>query len=96
VLDIDIAIRHGNALEAGRKLKQNKPAVELTFMTMNHDSHLIREAFRAVALAFVLKHAAVIELTDATKQVSNGGKHDTPRAAEALPNRSGRQLEGRD
>ena len=62
-----------NGFDAGRQLKQLMPRVKLIFMTMHEDPYLVGEAFRAGASAFLLKEAALSQLTDAIDQVVKGG-----------------------
>jgi DNA-binding NarL/FixJ family response regulator len=51
-------------------------------MTMHEDPYLVGEAFRAGISAFLLKEAALSQLTDAIDQVVKGGTYVTPSAAE--------------
>jgi DNA-binding NarL/FixJ family response regulator len=86
IVVLDIAMPRLNGLDAGRKLKRTMPGVKLIYMTMNEDPYLIREAFRAGASAFLLKHAAALELTDAIELVLKGGSYVASGAAEGLAN----------
>ena len=51
VIVLDIGMPLLNGLEAGRQIKQMLPATKLVFLTMNEDSDLAAEAFRAGASA---------------------------------------------
>jgi len=84
IIVLDIAMPHLNGLDAGRQLKRKMPGVKLIFITMNEDSYLVGEAFRAGASAFVLKQAAGFELTDAIEQALKGGSFISPQAAKGL------------
>src|SRR5262245_32141941 len=55
VIVLDIGMPLLNGLEAGRQIKQMQPDVKLVFLTMNEDSDLAAEAFRAGASAYLLK-----------------------------------------
>ncbi len=82
IVVLDIAMPQLNGLDAARHLKPTMPKVKLIFMTMNEDPDLVGEAFRAGASAFLLKQAAVFELTEAIERVLKGGSYVTPSAAE--------------
>ena len=86
IIVLDIAMPRLNGLDAGRKLKHAMPRVKLIYMTMNEDPYLVGEAFRAGASAFLLKHAAALELTDAIELVLKGRSYVTSSAAEGLAN----------
>ena len=49
VIVLDISMPLLNGLEAGRRIKQTQRDVKLVFLTMNEDSDLAAEAFRAGA-----------------------------------------------
>lgn len=80
VIVLDIAMPQMNGLTAARHLKQSVPKAKLVFLTMNEDPQLVGEAFRAGASAFLLKHSAAFELTDAVEKVLKGCSYVTPRA----------------
>jgi DNA-binding NarL/FixJ family response regulator len=84
IIVLDIAMPKLNGLDAGRRLKRSLPAVKLIFMTMHEDPHLVGEAFRAGASAFLLKQAAGLELNEAIERALRGGSYVTPRAAKGL------------
>jgi DNA-binding NarL/FixJ family response regulator len=96
IIVLDIAMPRLNGLDAGRKLKQTIPSVKLIYMTMNEDPYLVGEAFRAGASAFLLKHAAALELTDAIELVLKGGRYVTSSAADALANIALREPRARE
>jgi DNA-binding NarL/FixJ family response regulator len=96
IVVLDIGMPQLNGLDAGRKLKQNLAHVKLIFITMHEDPYLVGEAFRAGASAFLLKEAAVSELTDAIDQVLKGDSYITPSASEGLNNISLRDPKNRD
>jgi len=65
-------------------------------MTMLEDPYLVGEAYRAGASAFLLKEAAVSELTEAIDRVLKGGTYTTASAAEGLTNISLRDPKNRE
>jgi DNA-binding NarL/FixJ family response regulator len=84
VIVLDIGMPELNGLEAARQLRSKLPKAKLIFMTMNQDPYLVGEAFRAGASAFLMKQAAVLELTDAIDKVLKGGSYVTPSATPGL------------
>jgi DNA-binding NarL/FixJ family response regulator len=96
IVVLDIAMPQLNGFDAGRQLKQLMPRVKLIFMTMHGDPYLVGEAFRAGASAFLLKEAALSQLTDAIDQVVKGGTYVTPSAAEGLSKISMRDPKNRE
>jgi DNA-binding NarL/FixJ family response regulator len=78
VIVLDIGMPLLNGLEAGRQIKQLLPATKLVFLTMNEDSDLAAEAFRAGASAYLLKRSATGELVTAIREVMSGRSYVTP------------------
>ena len=96
IVVLDIGMPQLNGLDAGRQLKQALPNTKLIFMTMLEDPYLVGEAYRAGASAFLLKEAAVSELTEAIDRVLKGGTYTTPSAAEGLTSISLRDPKNRE
>jgi DNA-binding NarL/FixJ family response regulator len=82
VLDISMPLLNG--LEAARQIKHNLRSVKLVFVTMNEDTDLAAEAFRAGASAYILKQSATSELLTAVRQVMEGHSYVTPLITEGL------------
>jgi len=78
VIVLDIGMPLLNGLEAGRQIKQLLPATKLVFLTMNEDSDLAAEAFRAGASGYLLKRSATSELATAIREVIAGRSYVTP------------------
>ena len=78
VIVLDIGMPLLNGLEAGRQIKQVLPATKLVYLTMNEDSDLAAEAFRAGASAYLLKRSATSELLTAIREVTRGRSYVTP------------------
>ena len=78
VIVLDIGMPLLNGLEAGRQIKQQLPATKLIFLTMNEDSDLAAEAFRAGASGYLLKRSATAELLTAIREVIAGRSYVTP------------------
>jgi DNA-binding NarL/FixJ family response regulator len=96
IVVLDIGMPQLNGLDAGRQLKHALPNIKLIFMTMLEDPYLVGEAYRAGASAFLLKEAAVSELTKAIDRVLKGGTYTTPSAAEGLTSISLRDPKNRE
>ena len=84
VIVLDIAMPLLNGLDAGRQIKQLRKDVKLVFVTMNEDSDLAAEAFRAGASAYLLKRSAASELLVAIREVMKGRSYVTPLITEGL------------
>jgi len=82
VLDISMPLLNG--LEAGRQIKRTMPATKLVFVTMNEDTDLAADAFRAGASGYLLKQSATSELMAAIRQVMEGRSYVTPLITEGL------------
>jgi DNA-binding NarL/FixJ family response regulator len=75
---MDISMPRLNGLDAGRRLKQMRPAVKLIYLTMNDDPDLAAEAFRLGASGYVLKTCASSELVLAIREALRGRCYVTP------------------
>jgi DNA-binding NarL/FixJ family response regulator len=84
VVVLDISMPLLNGLEAGRQIKQAQRSVKLVFLTMNEDTDVAAEAFRAGASGYLLKRSAASELGTAIREVMQGRTYITPLAAEGL------------
>ncbi len=84
VIVLDISMPQLNGLDAARKIKQSLRDVKLVFLTMNEDSDLAAEAFRAGASGYLLKRSAASELPKAIREVTHGRSYVTPLVTEGL------------
>jgi len=82
VLDISMPLLNG--LEAARQIKRKLPGTKLIFVTMNEDTDLAADAFRAGASGYLLKQSATSELMAAIRQVMEGRSYVTPLITEGL------------
>jgi DNA-binding NarL/FixJ family response regulator len=96
IVVLDISMPQLNGLDAGRRLKHAWPKIKLIYLTMHEDPDLVGESFRAGGSAFLLKEAAVSELTEAIEQVLKGGSYVTASAAQGLNHVSLRAPKDRD
>jgi DNA-binding NarL/FixJ family response regulator len=68
----DLAMPVMNGLEVTRRLREGGSKIKIIFLTMHSDADLVSEAFQAGASGYVLKSAAVEELTNAIRRVVGG------------------------
>ena len=78
VIVADISMPVLNGLDATRQLKTLGIPSKIIFLTMHADLPVARQAFRAGASGFLLKHSASHELISAIHTVLDGGLYITP------------------
>jgi DNA-binding NarL/FixJ family response regulator len=76
---VDVGMPQLNGLDATRQIKRLLPSVKVMVVTMNEDSALVAEAFRAGASGYILKHSAAQELLQAIQEVVRGASYLSPR-----------------
>ena len=76
---VDIGMPQLNGIDATKVLKRLLPNVKVIVLTMNEDSLLVAEAFRAGASGYLLKYAAPKELLQAIDEVLKGASYLSPR-----------------
>jgi len=79
VIVIDIGMPQLNGIDATRQIKHILPRAKIIIVTMNEDSTLVGEAFRAGASGYLLKHSASRELMLAIQEVLKGASYLSPR-----------------
>ncbi len=77
ILDISMPILNG--IEAARQIRAHHGRVKLIFLSMHLDPAYVREAFLVGGNAYLLKSAAVSELSRAVEEVMQGRSYLTPR-----------------
>jgi DNA-binding NarL/FixJ family response regulator len=87
VVLVDIGMPLLNGLDAARELKKQLPQVKLIFLTMNTDSDIAAEAFRAGASAYLLKNSQASELLQAVHDVVRGLSYVTPQIKRGMEER---------
>jgi DNA-binding NarL/FixJ family response regulator len=76
---VDIGMPQLNGLDATRQIKRLLPKVKVIVLTMNEESVLVAEAFRAGATGYLLKHSPPKELLHAIEEVLKGASYLSPR-----------------
>jgi DNA-binding NarL/FixJ family response regulator len=84
---VDIGMPLLNGLDAARELKKQMPQIKLIFLTMNTDSDIAAEAFRAGASAYLLKNSQASELLHAVHDVVRGLSYVTPQISRVMEDR---------
>lgn len=78
VVILDIAMPQLNGLDAGEEIKRVLPATKLVYLTMNMSPDVAAEAFRRGASAYVVKHAAAVELITAVRRALRSESYLSP------------------
>jgi two-component system, NarL family, response regulator NreC len=73
VLVLDLNMPGGSSLEMIPKIAEVSPDTSVVVLTMQEDAAFAREALRAGARGYVLKHAAGTELVQAIRTAAGGG-----------------------
>ena len=73
VLVLDLNMPGGSSLEMIPKVAEVSPDTSVVVLTMQEDPAFAREALRAGARGYVLKHAAGTELVQAIRTAASGG-----------------------
>lgn len=76
---VDVGMPRLNGLDATRQIKGLLPKVKVIVLTMNEDTGLVADAFRAGASGYMLKHSASQELLHAIEEVLHGQSYLSPR-----------------
>jgi two-component system, NarL family, response regulator NreC len=73
VLVLDLNMPGGSSLEAIPEIAGTSPSTSVVVLTMQEDPAFAREALRAGARGYVLKHSAGAELVQAIRAAAGGG-----------------------
>lgn len=74
----DISMPKLGGIDAARRIKEFDQAIRIVFLTMHTDPGYAASALEAGALGFVLKHAALRELTRALREAMLGRIYVSP------------------
>lgn len=78
VVVMDLMMKGIGGIEATRRVKDERPNLNVLILTMNEDRAYLREAFGAGASGYVLKDAVDTELIGAIRAVADGGRYLHP------------------
>jgi two-component system, NarL family, response regulator NreC len=84
VLVLDLNLPEGSSLPAIPELLADSPATAVVVLTMQQDPAFAREAMRAGALGYVLKHSAGSELVEAVRAAAAGETYMNPKLGAQL------------
>ena len=84
VLVLDLNLPEGSSLPAIPELLADSPETAVVVLTMQQDTAFAREAMRAGALGYVLKHSAGSELVDAVRAAAAGETYLNPKLGAQL------------
>jgi len=84
VLVLDLNLPEGSSLPAIPELIADSPDTAVVVLTMQQDPAFAREAMRAGALGYVLKHSAGSELVDAVHAAASGETYMNPKLGAQL------------
>ena len=78
VLVLDLNMAEGSSLPAIPGMLESSPGTAIVVLTMQNDPAFAREALRAGARGYVLKHSAGSELLQAVRAAAGGGTYLNP------------------
>lgn len=83
---MDITMPDLNGITATKRITEEFPDIKVIILSMHSDIYHAIDAFRAGAMAYVLKDSGPEELLHAAERVSQGSKYASPAVAEELLN----------
>ena len=81
---LDIGMPGLNGLEVARRSAQASPQTRIIILSMYADPSYVRQALKAGVAGYLLKGAAVSELSIALKAVMEGEKYLTPKVSQTV------------
>jgi DNA-binding NarL/FixJ family response regulator len=79
VIIMDLSMPGLNGIEATRAIRKTQPGVKIVLLTLHESAELVRSAFRAGAMGYLLKTDAEQELVKALTVVTGQGTYISPR-----------------
>lgn len=84
VIIMDIGMPGIDGIEATRRIADNLPEIKVVILSMHSDKQYALDAFKAGALAYVIKGAGPEEIIEAVEKVLKGKRYASPCVAEDL------------
>ena len=91
----DIEMRDLNGIETARHIHATHPEIKVIVVSMYGEAQYVREALRAGALGYVLKHDAFTELLTAIKAVASGKRYVSAQLSDVVVEDYVRGVEGK-
>jgi len=86
IIIMDITMPGLNGIAATRRITEDNPQAKVIILSMHRDPSYAIDAFRAGALAYVLKDSGLDDLLKAVEKVKAGSKYASPAVADELLN----------
>ena len=80
----DIEMRELNGIETARQIHAEHPEIKVIVVSMYGEAQYVREALRAGASGYVLKHDAFTELLTAIRAVTSGKRYLSAQLADVV------------
>jgi len=84
ILILDMSMPDLDGIQVTRRIQTTAPEVRILILTIHEDEALLREAIRAGAAGYILKHAAEEELISAINMVQVGDIYVHPKLVRSL------------
>ncbi len=84
VLVLDLSMPGGSSLDVIPKILETSPETAIVVLTMQSEPAFARQALRAGAKGYVVKHSAASELVDAIRAAVNGETYINPKLGARL------------
>ena len=84
VLVLDLSMPDLDGIQVTRRIQSISPTIRILILTVHEDEALLREAIRAGAAGYILKHAAESELISAIHKVLAGEIYIHPKMIRSL------------
>jgi two-component system, NarL family, response regulator NreC len=84
ILVLDLSMPDLDGIQVTKRVQSTAPDVRILILTVHEDEALLREAIRAGAAGYILKHAAEIELLAAINTVQLGEIYVHPQLLRSL------------